>query len=377
MKFERDAWVEIDKKKLCHNFMEVRQAVGPDVKICAVLKAQCYGMGGKQTAMLFSDLGADAFAVAVLGEALELRPVVPDKEILVLGYLSPAGYDSAIKHHISLTMYQKEALLALNQRAGELGEKASVHIKVNTGMNRLGFPPTPEAAQIVAECMHLPHLHIAGIFTHLANADQRDKSSVDMQVGRFDAFLNQLKALGVTLPTVHISASPAICDLPSLDRDMVRPGLLFTGYYTSEEVRRDRIHLQPCVKLKARLGNILPVKAGEGIGYGFTYRLTKDTDVGLLPLGFSDGLTRAFSNNFFVTIRGYPCPVIGNICMDHCMIDLTAVPDPRIGEEIVVYGDGTDGPDGAMNIQQVADKRGTIVDEVLTNLSSRLPRKYV
>ena len=129
--------------------------------------------------------------------------------------------------------------------------------------------------------------------------------------------------------------------------------------------------------LKARLGNIMPVAAGEGIGYGFTYHTSRDSIIGLLPLGFSDGFTRAFSNRFFVTIRGYRCPVVGNICMDHCMIDLTDLPNPQIGEEIVVYGDGLNGPDGAMNIQEVADLRGTIVDEVMTNLAARLPRRYV
>ena len=158
---------------------------------------------------------------------------------------------------------------------------------------------------------------------------------------------------------------------------MVRPGLLLTGYYTSEEVSRERIHLVPCIKLKARLGNIMSVAAGEGIGYGFTYHTSRDSIIGLLPLGFSDGFTRAFSNRFFVTIRGYRCPVVGNICMDHCMIDLTDLPNPQIGEEIVVYGDGLNGPDGAMNIQEVADLRGTIVDEVMTNLAARLPRRYV
>ena len=373
---QRDAWVEIDRQKLVHNFMEVRRAVGDHVKICAVLKAQCYGMSGPLVAETFDRLGADAYAVAVLSEALEIRAVVPDKEILILGYVSERGYDCAIENVITLPMYREDAMRALDRRAGELGKRARVHIKVNSGMNRLGFPPTEEYADIVADCMNLKHLDVTGIYTHLATADEADKSGVRMQMARFDAFLDMLRRRGVQIPTVHVAASPTICSLPEYDRDMVRPGLLFTGYYTSDDVSRERIHLQPCVKLKARLGNVLPVKAGEGVGYGFTYHLPKDTLVGLLPLGFSDGFTRAFSNNFFVTIRGHRCAVIGNICMDHCMIDLCNVPDPQVGEEIVVYGDGTDGADGAMNIQQVADKRGTIVDEVLTNLAARLPRMF-
>lgn len=373
----RDAWVEIDKDKLIHNFMEIKRAIGDNVKICAVLKAQCYGMDGPALAVIFDELGADAFAVATLSEALEIRAAGIDKEILVLGYVSEGGYECAIENEISLTMYREEALVSINETAEALGKKARVHIKVNTGMNRLGFLPTEESADIVARCMTLPALDVKGIFTHLAVADEKDTSGVWMQTERFDGFLEMLRARSVELPTVHMASSPAICRFPQLERNMVRPGLLFTGYYTSDDVPRDRIHLQPCIKLKARLGNVMPVKAGEGISYGFTCRLKKDTVVGLLPLGFSDGFSRSFSNNFFVTIRGYKCPVIGTICMDHCVIDLSNVSDPKIGEEIVVYGDGIEGADGAMDIQQVADMRGTIVDEVLTNLSYRLPRILV
>lgn len=371
----RDAWVEVDSTALLHNFQEVRRAVGPNVKICAVLKAQCYGLGGAQAVEVLKD--ADCYAVAVLSEALEVRAAAPDKEILVLGYVSPDGFAEAIRHNISLTMYRPEAMEELNRQAAAMGQKARVHIKINSGMNRIGFAPTGENADVVARCMKLPSLEITGIFTHLATADEADKSGVRKQMARFDVFLELLRQRGATLPTVHVAASPTICDLPEYDRDMVRPGLLLTGYYTSEEVSRERIHLVPCIKLKARLGNIMPVAAGEGIGYGFTYHTSRDSIIGLLPLGFSDGFTRAFSNRFFVTIRGYRCPVVGNICMDHCMIDLTDLPNPQIGEEIVVYGDGLNGPDGAMNIQEVADLRGTIVDEVMTNLAARLPRRYV
>ena len=371
----RDAWVEVDSTALLHNFQEVRRAVGPNVKICAVLKAQCYGLGGTQAAEVLKD--ADCYAVAVLSEALEVRAAAPDKEILVLGYVSPDGFAEAIRNGISLTMYRPEAMEELNRQAAAMGQKARVHIKINSGMNRIGFAPTGENADVVARCMKLPSLEITGIFTHLATADEADKSGVRKQMARFDVFLELLRQRGATLPTVHVAASPTICDLPEYDRDMVRPGLLLTGYYTSEEVSRERIHLVPCIKLKARLGNIMPVAAGEGIGYGFTYHTSRDSIIGLLPLGFSDGFTRAFSNRFFVTIRGYRCPVVGNICMDHCMIDLTDLPNPQIGEEIVVYGDGSNGPDGAMNIQETADLRGTIVDEVMTNLAARLPRRYV
>lgn len=377
MELLRDAWVEVDLKKLSHNFLEVRRAVGPGVKICAVLKAQAYGMGGARTAQVLNDLGADAFAVATLSEAMEIRRIVPQKEILVLGHVPEGAYGTALLEGITLTMFRQEALLALDGQAAALGIPARVHIKVNTGMNRIGFAPTAEGADRVAAAFALPHVQVTGLFTHLAVADEKDPSVARMQAVRFDRFLKLLKERGVILPLVHMAASPSICNYPEYDRDMVRPGLMLTGHYASSDVNRERIHLQPCVKLKARLGNVMWVKANEGIGYGYSYRLEKDTPVGLLPLGFSDGFPRAFSNHFFVTIRTIPCPVIGSICMDHCMIDLSAVPDAKVGDEIVVYGDGTEGADGAYSPQQVADMRGTVVDEVLTNLSPRLPRMYV
>lgn len=386
MRVERGAWLEIDTAKLIHNHMEVMHAVeaeskrcGRKIKVCSVLKAQCYGIGGVQTAKILESLDCppDAYAVACLSEALELRTVTADKEILILGYVAEDCYDTAIANGITLPMYRADALEAFNRKAGEMGRKGLVHIAVNSGMNRLGFLPTEENADVVAAAFQLPNLEINGIFTHLAVADETDKTPARMQMGRFDAFLDMLRARNVTLPTVHAAASPSICDLPEYYKDMVRSGLLLTGYYASEEVSRDRVQLQPAVKLKAKLGNVMPVKKGEGVGYGFTYHLPEDTLIGLIPVGFSDGLARIFSNNFYVTIRGHKCPIVGKICMDHCMIDLKEVPDPVVGEEVVIYGDGTDGPDGAMNVLEVADKRGSIPDEVLTNINARIPRIFV
>ena len=370
----RDAWLEIDTAALRHNFDEVRRAVGEKTKICAVLKAQCYGMDGVQVAKVLHD--ADCYAVATLSEAVEVRSVT-DKEILVLGYVSKQGFESTIENDITLVAYNPEIVEELNATAAEMGKKAKIHIKVNSGMNRIGLLPTEENADVVAHWMSLSNIDITGIFTHLATADEADKSGVRMQMGRFDGFLDMLRARNLTIPTVHVANSPTVCDMPEYYRDMVRPGVLFTGYYSSDEVSRDRIHLKPAVKLKAKLGNIMEVKAGEGVGYGFTDYLTRDSVIGLLPIGFSDGFTRNFSHRFFVTIRGYKCPIVGNICMDHCMIDITDLPDPQLGEEIVVYGDGVNGADGAMSVAEVADLRGTIVDEVLTNIAARVPRRFV
>jgi len=385
MRVERGAWLEINKEKLIHNFLEVKNAAdaeakkrGPNekIKVCAVLKAQCYGIDARQVCKTIDPYGPDAYAVACLSEALELREIT-DKEILVLGYVAEDCYDTAIENRVTLPMYRMDCLKAFDKKAAEMGKKGLVHIAVNSGMNRLGFLPTEESADEVASAFKLPNLEINGIFTHLAVADEVDKAPAHMQMGRFNAFLDMLTARGVKLPTVHAAASPAVCDLPEYYKDMIRSGLMLTGCYPSEDVSHERIKLENPVKLKAKLGNIMPVKKGEHVGYGFTYELPEDTYIGLVPIGFSDGFTRMFSNDFYVTIRGHKAPIVGRICMDHCMIDLKDVPNPVLGEEIVIYGDGVNGEDKAMSVQEVADKRGTVPDEVLTNLASRIPRIYI
>jgi alanine racemase len=241
-------------------------------------------------------------------------------------------------------------------------------------MNRLGFQPTEKSADIVRKISELPGIAIRGVFTHFARADEADKTMTHAQARRLEGFVEMLKKRGVACGLIHAANSPSICDLPEYDYDMVRPGLILTGIYASDEVFRDRVRVTPCVRLLARLGSVSSLPAGEGIGYGHTYRLERETLVGVLPVGFSDGFTRIFSNNFHVIVKEHKCNVIGNICMDHCMIDLSGVPDAAVGDEIIVYGDGSD---GALSVADAAKKRGTIPDEVLTNLSSRLPRIFV
>ena len=370
----RDAWVEVDGTRLKDNFMAVRRAVGENVKICAVLKSQCYGLDCRTTAGIFRESGAYMFAVAVLSEALEVRQTCPYHSILILGYLSEGYYPAALDRDISLTMYRRDMIEALSAEASCRGKKGRIHIKVNTGMNRLGFMPDEESADIVARAAELPGIEIEGVYTHFAAADEADKSPTRKQAERFTAFIDMLKNRGVPYGLVHAANSPSVCDLPEYDFDMVRPGLLFTGTYPSTEVSRDRVRVKPALRLMGRLGSVALIPAGEAVGYGFSYRLEKDTLVGVLPLGYADGFTRCYSNNFYVMVRGKRCPVIGRICMDHCMIDLSAAPDAAIGDEIVVYGNGDD---GAITVEEAAGIRGTVVEEVLSNLSPRLPRVFI
>jgi len=370
----RPAWVEINKEKAIHNFNEVRRAVGVNRKICAVVKADSYGMGSIALSKMYLEHGVDMFAVAVIGEALELRQEIKEKDILVLGYTNDEYFDEAINNNITLTIYNYEHAAALNQVAKNLNKVVNVHIKVETGMNRLGFLPTEENADIVLEISKMDNIKIQGAYSHFARADEKDKTAAHKQAKRYTDFIDMLSKRNVTIPIKHIANSAAIIDLPEYYFDMVRPGIILSGYYPSDEVNMNEYIFKPCVTLKARVANVKTIEAGEGIGYGHLYNTTGKTVVGTIPLGYADGYSRLFSNNGYIVVKGVKCPILGKVCMDQFMVNLTDVKNPKIGDEAIIYGDGTD---GAMTFDDAANTRKTISYEVLTNLSKRLPRKYV
>ncbi len=370
----RPAWVEVNKEKALHNFLEVRRAAGKDRKICAVVKADSYGMGSIELSKLYAQNGVDMLAVAVIGEALELRTEINDIDILVLGYTQEIYFDDALLNDITLTIYTYEHAQALNNIAQEMNKTANIHIKVETGMNRLGFLPTNENADIVAKINKLENINIMGAYSHFARADEIDKSAAHKQAKRFISFMDMLSERNVNIPIKHIANSAAIIDLPEYYFDMVRPGIILSGFYPSDEVNKNEYIFKPCVTLKAKIANIKTLEAGEGIGYGHLFNTTKSTVVGTIPLGYADGYSRLLSNKGYVVVNNIKCNILGKVCMDQFMIDLTEVQNPQIGDEAIIYGDGTD---GAMTAEDVANMRGTISYEVLTNLGKRLPRKYV
>lgn len=370
----RPAWVEINREKAIHNFLEVRRAVGPNRKICAVVKADSYGMGAVEMSKMYLQNGVDMFAVAVIGEALELREEIKDKDILVLGYTTEEFYDDAINNNIILTIYNYEHAVKLNEIAGKMNKIANIHIKVETGMNRLGFLPTEENADLVKLISEMKNLKIQGAYTHFARADEKDKTAAHIQGKRYLSFIDMLEKRNVTIPIKHMANSAAIIDLPEYYLDMVRPGIILSGFYPSNEVNMNEYIFKPCVTLKARLANVKELEAGEGIGYGHLFKTSDKTVVGTIPLGYADGYSRLFSNNGYVVVKGVKCPILGKVCMDQFMIDLSNIDNPQIGDEVIIYGDGTD---GAMTAEDAANVRKTISYEVLTNLGKRLPRKYV
>lgn len=370
----RPAWVEVNRNKAIHNFMEVRRAIGPDRKICAVVKADSYGMGSIELSKMYIENGVYMLAVAVIDEALELRQEIKDTDILVLGYTAEEFFDDAINNNITLTIYNYEHAATLNNIAKELNKIANIHIKVETGMNRLGFIPTEENADLVSKISKMENIKIQGSYSHQARADEKDKTIAHMQAERFIKFMDMLQKRNIIIPIKHIANSATIIDLPQYYFDMVRPGIILSGFYPSDEVNHDEYTFKPCVTLKAKIANVKILEAGEGIGYGHLFSTTDSTVVGTIPLGYADGYSRLLSNKGYIVVKGEKCPILGKVCMDQFMVDLSNVVNPRIGDEAIIYGDGTD---GAMTAEDVANMRNTISYEVLTNLGKRLPRKYV
>ncbi len=371
----RPAWVEVNREKAIHNFLEVRKAVGPGVKICAVVKADSYGMGSMELSKMYLENGVDMLAVAVIGEAFELREEIKDTDILVLGFTPEEFYEDAVENNITLTIYNYDHAVRLNEAAGKLKKKAKIHLKVESGMNRLGFLPTDENADKVAAIAKMENIIIGGAFSHQAKADERDKTTAHMQAGRFLKFMAMLEERNVEIPIKHIANSATIIELPEYYFDMVRPGIILSGFYPSDEVDTEKLIFKICVTLKAKVANVKTIDAGEGVGYGHLYRADKELVVGTIPVGYADGYSRLLSNKGYVVVKGVKCPILGKVCMDQFMVDLSNVENPQIGDVAILYGDGSD---GAMTAEDVAKMRGTISYEVLTNLAvRRLPKIYI
>ncbi|WP_313163467.1 alanine racemase [Sedimentibacter sp.] len=371
----RPAWVEVNREKAIHNFLEVRRAVGPNVKVCAVVKADSYGMGSIELSKMYLQNGVDMLAVAVIGEAFELRQEIKDTDILVLGYTPEEFFDDAISQNITITIYDYNLALRLNEIAKGMNKTVKVHLKIETGMNRLGFLPTEENADKILKISKLSNVKIEGAFSHQAKADEKDKTTAHKQAKRFIDFMGLLEKRNIAIPIKHIANSATIIDLPEYYFDMVRPGIILSGFYPSDEVNKQEYKFKICVTLKARIANVKTIEAGEGVGYGHLFSAEKPTVVGTVPLGYADGYSRLLSNKGYIVVKGIKCPILGKVCMDQFMVDLSDVENPQIGDEAIVYGDGTD---GAMTAEDVADMRGTISYEVLTNLGSkRLPKIYV
>ena len=335
---QRPVWAEIDLDALCSNVREIRRITDPRAQVMAVVKANAYGHGAEQVGRAALRSGADWLGVALLQEALQLRQQGIQAPILILGHTPDEDASEVVANDISQTVFTREAILALAAAARKLGLKARVHVKIETGMGRLGFPATRETVTLISQLARLSNMEIEGIFTHLASAGELDKSYAEQQFMKLQQMWKQLEAEGVHVRWRHCANSPAVIDLPYTHLDLVRPGIILYGLYPSAEVRRDLIALRPVMSLKARVSFVKEVAAGTSISYGCTYRTGGPTRIATIPIGYADGYSRLLSNKAEVLIRGRRAPVAGRVCMDQLMVNVGQIPGVEAGDEAVLIG---------------------------------------
>ncbi|NLW21722.1 MAG: alanine racemase [Tissierellia bacterium] len=370
----RPVWAEINLDNLAHNIRQVRKNTKEGVLVTAVVKANAYGHGAVRAAKTFLENGADRLAVATLSEAIELRKGNIDVPILVLGYTPISQYPQVLEFDIIQTIYNYKDAQALSQAALELGKTGTIHIKVDSGMGRIGFLPLEESVEEIIKISKLPNIEIEGIYTHFAKADEKDKSYTRLQYERFSKVVDQLEERGLSIPIKHVSNSAAIIDLPEYNLNMVRAGIMIYGFYPSDEVLKDKIDLKPAMTLKAKISNVKRVPKGTGISYGQIYVTERESKIATIPIGYADGFTRLLSTKAEAFIKGKRVPVVGRICMDQCMLDVTEVPDVKVGDEVVLFGYGEEGYPHA---DELAQKLGTINYEIVCMVGRRVPRVYI
>jgi alanine racemase len=368
----RPAWAEVDLDILAQNFREIKRATRSGTLIMAVVKGNAYGHGAITASKTFVDNGAEMLGVATVTEGVELRQSGIDAPILNLGYTPENQYDLLLGNNISATIYSYSQAKSLNNAAASKAKKLEIHIKLDTGLGRIGFLPDEDTIETIAKISMLPNLHVEGIYTHFAEADQLDKTYTRTQYEIFTQIIDKLENRNIEIPLKHVSNSAAIIDLPEYDLDMVRPGMILYGYKPYREEELGDLTIKPALTLKARLSNIKKVPAGIGIGYGLTFRTQKTSTIGTVPLGYADGFMRQLSNKGWIGVKGKKASIVGRICMDQFMVDLTNHFNSEIGDEVVIFGGN-----GAQTAEDMAEIIGTEVDEVICSISRRVPRVYV
>lgn len=371
---KRPVWAEIDLGALSSNVREMCRVTDPSAQLMAVVKANGYGHGVEPVSRVALQSGASWLGVALLQEAILLREKGITAPILILGYTPAQDAADVIKNDISQTIFTWEDALAFATAAHHLGKKARVHLKIDTGMGRLGFYPDQETLEMIYRLAHMPGLEVEGIFTHFATADDVDKEFTQEQFAKFQQFLKQLAARHIFIRWRHCANSAAVLDLPYTHLDLVRPGIALYGLYPSHHVHHDLIKLKPVMTLKARVAFVKEVPAGCSISYGRTYFTQENRRVATVPLGYGDGYSRLLSNQGEVLIRGKRAPLLGRVCMDQLMVDASNIPNVRQGDEVVLMGrQGSE----EITADKIADQIGTINYEVVCMVSERVPRVYL
>ena len=367
-------WAEINLDNIAHNLKKIRSFVPPDAKFMAVVKADAYGHGAVECAKVALCSGADYLGVAIIEEGIKLRQNNVSAPILVLGYTPTLSLENVVNFDLIQTVFNMEMANALSTIAISLGKTAKIHIKIDTGMSRLGFMPTEAVADEIEQISKLPGLDCCGIYTHLADADDLDSNFSYEQFHKFSYLLELLKAKGLTNLIKHFNNSAGICRFSHMSMDMVRSGILLYGLSPSEEIDISHFDLKPAMSVKSRISYIKNLEPGVSVGYSRSYFTTKPTVVATVPVGYADGFSRRLSNKGRVIVNGKFAPIIGNICMDQFMIDVSDIPKVKENTEIILIGSHSGKSVSADELAQIED---VINYQVLCNIGKRVPRVYI
>lgn len=366
-------WAEISLSAIGHNIEEVRKRLAPGVRLLAVIKADAYGHGAVRVGKYLEDR-VNYFAVATLEEAVELRENGIRLPILILGYTSPSQYEDLVAFDITQTIYSRETAELLDREAANQGKKAGIHIALDTGMTRIGFQVTEEDADVIAAIGRLPHLKMEGLFTHFACADQKDKTYCSGQLEKFNRMVRMLEERKVEIPLKHVCNSAGIMEFDDFRYDMVRSGIVTYGMYPSEEVRKERLDLIPALEWKSRVIHVKEVGNGLGVSYGATYVTHEGrTRIATVSAGYADGYPRALSSKGRVLIHGQYAPILGRVCMDQFMVDVSRIPDVRVEDVVTLVG--RDG-ENSICIEEIADPAARFNYEMACGISRRVTRVY-
>lgn len=365
--------LEINLDNIAHNFLEVKRIIHNKTKIMSIVKANAYGHGSIECAKIFIKNGTDYLGVSTLSEGIELRKAKIEAKILLLNYTPKENFDKLIEYNLIPSIYNYKDAEALSKLATNMNKTAMIHINIDTGMTRLGFLPNEESIMDIERISLLPNISIDGIYSHFVKADETDKTYSREQYNKFLKVIKKLVDRGIDIGIRHISSSAAIIDLPEYNLDMVRPGIMLYGHYPSNEVNQNILSLKPTMTLKATISNIKSVPRGTGISYNHIFITERESIIATLPLGYADGFSRRYVGKGKVFVKDRCVPIVGRICMDQMMIDITNISDVAIGDEVVLIGyDNLEYP----TIEELALIFGTINYEILCSIGRRIPRVY-
>lgn len=362
----------INTDNIRHNIKLMKSLIPEDMKLLAVIKADGYGHGALELSKVLDDL-ADYYAVACIDEGIELRQHGCVKPILILGYTDSSDFEDLIRYNITATVYDYDEAVKLNHLAALLGKKVKAHLKVDTGMSRIGVSCDNKGVETAVKILQLENVFFEGIFTHYAKADEYNKTSAQGQLNCFRWFISELNSKGYDIPIKHISNSAGIMEMDNDGFDMVRSGIVTYGLYPSDEVDREKVKLMPAMELISRVIHIKDVRKGTGVGYGWTFTAPDDMKIATVSAGYADGYPRAMSDTGRVIIHGEYAQIVGRVCMDQFMVDVSHIKDVAVKDEVVLIGRRGD---KQITVEEVAAPAASFNYELVCNIGRRVPRVY-